>query len=242
VEFIQLINQLINKFKTGMRDILQEIFPAVVGRIFALLPQEGFPEGPGSHTEEVRELLELQRNYFLLLHAVTAQELSSVMLTPQSSHLLENIIGLLLDASCNHQDVLVRKICVQVFSKLITDWCGTSSEDEKVPGFRQFMVERFAAECCIYKLVEPSFNFRDANTFSLFGEIVTAQKTLCGKCGNDLLMYLATKVLPAVQCSPNLAEEFCLHLQRSDVKELKVLYKSFIEKLRPQQNGSMWRR
>jgi hypothetical protein len=51
VEFIQLINQLINKFKTGMRDILQEIFPAVVGRIFALLPQEGFPEGPGSHTE-----------------------------------------------------------------------------------------------------------------------------------------------------------------------------------------------
>lgn len=60
--------------------------------------------------QEVRELLELQRNYFLLLHAVTAQELSSVMLTPQSSHLLENIIGLLLDASCNHQDVLVRKV------------------------------------------------------------------------------------------------------------------------------------
>lgn len=36
-------------------------------------------------------------------------------------------------------------------------------------------------------------------------------------------------------------EEFD-YLQRSDVKELKVLYKSFIEKLRPQQNGSMWRR
>lgn len=35
-----------------------------------------------------------------------------------------------------------------------------------MPGFRQFMVERFAAECCIYKLVEPSFNFRDANTVS----------------------------------------------------------------------------
>lgn len=51
VEFIQLINQLINKFKTGMKDILQEIFPAIVGRVFALLPQEGFPEGPSSHTE-----------------------------------------------------------------------------------------------------------------------------------------------------------------------------------------------
>lgn len=37
-------------------------------------------------------------------------------------------------------------------------------------------------------------------------------------------------------------EELFDYLQRSDVKELKVLYKSFIEKLRPQQNGSMWRR
>lgn len=244
VEFIQLINQLINKFKTGMMDILQEIFPSVVSRVFALLPQDGFPEGPGSVTEEVRELLDLQRNYFLLLHAMTTQELSSVMLSQQSSPLLQNIIGLLLDSACNHKDVLVRKICVQVFNKLIGDWCGASPEEEKVPGFRQFLMERFAAECCIYKVLEPSFNFRDANTVSLFGEIVIAQKLLYEKCGNDLLIHLATKVLPAVHCPPNLAEQFCLNIQRSDAKELKALYKSFIEKLRPHQqpNGHAWSR
>ncbi|XP_024390921.1 exportin-T isoform X2 [Physcomitrium patens] len=244
VEFIQLINQLINKFKVGMMDILQEIFPVIVGRVFAILPQDGFSEGPGSLTEEVRELLDLQRNYFLLIHAMTTQELSPVMLSQKSSPLLQNIIGLLLDASCNHKDVLVRKICVQVFNKLIADWCVASPEEEKVPGFRQFLVERFAAECCIYKVSEPSFNFRDANTVALFGEIVTAQKLLYEKCGNDLLMHLATKVLPAVHCPPNLAEQFCLHIQRSDVKELKPLYKSFIEKLRPQQqqNGHAWSR
>jgi hypothetical protein len=38
VEFIQLINRLINKFKIEMTDILQEIFPAIVGQVFALLP------------------------------------------------------------------------------------------------------------------------------------------------------------------------------------------------------------
>lgn len=48
---------------------------------------------------------------------------------------------------------------------------------------------------------------------ALFGEIVTAQKLLYEKCGNDLLMHLATKVLPAVHCPPNLAEQFCLHIQ-----------------------------
>lgn len=48
---------------------------------------------------------------------------------------------------------------------------------------------------------------------SLFGEIVIAQKLLYEKCGNDLLIHLATKVLPAVHCPPNLAEQFCLHIQ-----------------------------
>jgi hypothetical protein len=33
-----------------------------------------------------------------------------------------------------------------------------------------------------------------------------------------------------------------LPVQRSDVKELKVFYKTFIEKLRPEQNGNIWRR
>lgn len=60
--------------------------------------------------QEVRELLDLQRNYFLLIHAMTTQELSPVMLSQKSSPLLQNIIGLLLDASCNHKDVLVRKV------------------------------------------------------------------------------------------------------------------------------------
>jgi exportin-T len=54
LEFIQLVNQLINKFKSSLRDILQDIFPAIVGRVFALLPQNVFPEGPGSQTEVSR--------------------------------------------------------------------------------------------------------------------------------------------------------------------------------------------
>jgi hypothetical protein len=53
MEFIQLINQLINKFETRMMDIHQEIFPFVVSRFFALLPQDGFPEGSGCLTEVI---------------------------------------------------------------------------------------------------------------------------------------------------------------------------------------------
>jgi hypothetical protein len=61
-------------------------------------------------------------------------------------------------------DLAVEQICVQVFSKMIADWCGSRIEEEKVPGFRQFVVERFAADCCVYMVLDSSFNLRDANT------------------------------------------------------------------------------
>ncbi|KAG6542252.1 hypothetical protein Mapa_016380 [Marchantia paleacea] len=239
VDFILLINQLVNKFKFGMSNILQEVYPAVVGRVLTLLPKDGFPEGSGTNTEEVRELQELHRCFFTFLHVVTSNDLSLVLITPQSRHWLQDISQLILEAACHHKDVLVRKICVQIFTKLISDWCAGSAVEEKVPGFRRFVIERFASECCIYSVLQTSFDLRDANTFSLFGEIVTAQKMLYEKCGEEFWMHLATKLLPAVHCPPNLAEQYCLHIQTSGPKDLKAFYKPFIEKLRPQQNGSL---
>ncbi|KAL3700068.1 hypothetical protein R1sor_018090 [Riccia sorocarpa] len=238
VEFILLINQLVSKFKVGMSNILQEVFPSVVGRIFTVLPKDGFPEGPAGNTEEVRELQELHRCFFTFLHAITSNDLSAVLITPQASQWLPDVSQLILEAACHHKDVLVRKICVQIFTRLIADWCDCGSMDEKVPGFRRFVVERFASECCMYSVLQTSFDLRDANTFSLFGEIVTAQKMLYEKCGEEFWMHLATKLLPAVHCPPNMAEQYCLHIQKSDSKDLKAFYKPFIENLRPQQNGN----
>ena len=52
--FLVLINQLICKFSTLVRDILEEIYPAVAGRIFNILPRDPFPSGPESSTEVTR--------------------------------------------------------------------------------------------------------------------------------------------------------------------------------------------
>lgn len=239
VEFLVLMNQLMSKFKSGIKDLVQELFPFIVGQIFAILPKEACPEGPGSHTEEVQELQELQRVYFTFLQGIAQNELSSIFLSFKNSHLLNDIIQSILVASCQHKDVLVRKVCVQIFTCLIKDWCGTCVEEEKVLGFRGFVVETFAAKCCVYSVLEPTFDLRDANTFTLFGEIVAAQKVIYEQCGNEFLIHQATQVLPAAHCPPNVAEQYCLHIQRSDIKDLKSFYKSLVERLRPQQNGSM---
>lgn len=51
VGFLLLLNQLICKFNILVRDILEEIFPAVAGRVFSVIPRDGLPSGPGAVTE-----------------------------------------------------------------------------------------------------------------------------------------------------------------------------------------------
>ena len=51
VSFLLLLNQIICKFHTLFRDILEEVFPAIAGRIFNVIPRDAFPSGPGTNTE-----------------------------------------------------------------------------------------------------------------------------------------------------------------------------------------------
>ncbi|KAL5698372.1 hypothetical protein ACHQM5_029421 [Ranunculus cassubicifolius] len=238
VAFLVLINQLICKFSTLVKDILEEIFPIIASRVFHVLPRYAFPSEPGGNTEEIRELQELQRTLYTFLHVMATHDLSSVFIAPKSRVYLDSVMQLLLYTSCNHKDLLLRKSCVQIFIRLIKDWCTSSHAEEKVPGFKNFVIETFAINCCLYSVLDKSFDFRDANTLILFGEMVVAQKVIHEKFGDDFLVQFVSKGLQNAQCPQDLAEQYCQKLQGSDIKALKSFYQSLIERLRCQQNGS----
>ncbi|KAK9081619.1 hypothetical protein Syun_031402 [Stephania yunnanensis] len=239
VSFLVLINQLICKFNSLVGNILEELFPAIASRVFHVLPRDGFPSGPGSNTEEIRELQELQKTFYTFLHVVTTHDLSSVFLSLKGRVYLDPLIQLLLHTSCSHKDILVRKACVQIFIRLIKDWCARPNVEEKVPGFQNFIIETFAINCCLYSVLDKSFEFRDANTLVLFGEIVVAQKVMYEKFGGEFLVHFVSKAFQTARCPQELAEQYCQKLQGSDIKALKVFYQSLIENLRHQQNGSL---
>ncbi|CAK9150118.1 unnamed protein product [Ilex paraguariensis] len=208
-----LINQLICKFNTAVQEILEEVYPAIASRIFNILPKDGFPSGPGSNTEEIRELQELQRTLYTFLHVIATHDLSSVYLSAKSRGYLDPMMQLLLHTSCNHKDVTVRKACVQIFIRLIKDWCTTPYGEEKVPGFQNFVIEAFATNCCLYSVLDKSFEFHDANTLVLFGEIVLAQKVMYEKFGNDFLVHFVSKGFPTAHWPRDLAAQYCQKLQ-----------------------------
>ncbi|XP_042492177.1 exportin-T isoform X1 [Macadamia integrifolia] len=239
VGFLVLINQLICKFNALVGNIMEEIFPAIASRVFNVLPRDAFPSGPEGNTEEIRELQELQRTLYTFLHVLATHDLSSVLLAPKSRGYLDPIMQLLLQSSCSHKDILVRKACVQIFVRLIKDWCARAHGEEKVPGFQSFIIESFATNCCLYSVLDKSFEFRDVNTLVLFGEIVVAQKVMYEKFGDEFLIHFVSKGFPNAHCPQDLAEQYCQKLQGSDIKDLKSFYQSLIENLRLQQNGSL---
>ncbi|KAI6691631.1 hypothetical protein NL676_028459 [Syzygium grande] len=236
--FLLLLNQIICKFNNLAHDVLEELFPAIAGRIFSIIPREAITSGPGANTEEIREIQELQQTLYTFLYDIATHDLSSVFLSPKSRHYLDQLMQLLLDTACNHKDILVRKACVQIFIRLIKDWCSRPHE-EKVPGFQKFMIEGFATNCCLYSVLDRSFEFRDANTLILFGEIVLAQKIMYEKFGDDFLLNFLSKGFMTTHCPQHLVEQYCQKLQGGDIKSLKSSYRSLIENLRHQQNGSL---
>ncbi|KAK4413751.1 Exportin-T [Sesamum alatum] len=239
VGFLVLLNQLICKFGVGVHDILEEVYPIIASRVFNILPNNDILSGPGSCTEEIRELQELQRTFFIFLNVIATHNLSSVFLSPKSGGSLELMMQFLLHACCNHKDILIRKACIQIFVRLIKDWGTDPNGEEKVPGFRSFIVGAFATNCCLYSVLDKSFEFRDANTLVLFGEIVMAQKVMYEKFGNLFLLHFVSKGFSNIHCPQDLAEQYCQKLQENDIKALKSFYQSLIEKLRLQQNGSL---
>ncbi|KAA0059396.1 exportin-T [Cucumis melo var. makuwa] len=239
VGFLVLLNQLICKFSTSVHGILEDVFPTIASRIFNVIPRDSLPSGPGTNIEEIRELQELQRIVYTFLHVITTHDLSSVFLSPKSRSFLEPMMQLLLNTSCNHKDILVRKACVQIFIKLIKDWCVWPSGEEKVPGFQSFIIEGFAKNCCLYSVLDKSFELHDANSLILLGEIVAAQKVMYEKFGQDFLFHFVSKGFLTAHCPQDLAEQYCQKLQGSDIKALKSFYQSLIESLRVQQNGSL---
>ncbi|KAL3534066.1 hypothetical protein ACH5RR_002527 [Cinchona calisaya] len=96
-----------------------------------------------------------------------------------------------LVSNSGHKDLkLPSKACVQIFIRLIKDWSGRPYGEDKIPGFQNFVIEAFATDCCLYYVLDKSFEFCDANTVSyciLYGDY-------CGKL-NDVPDIKAKKGL-----------------------------------------------
>ncbi|XP_047342580.1 exportin-T-like [Impatiens glandulifera] len=229
-----LLNQLICKSNTELQNILEDIYPVIASMFLNLVPIEAVSSEPKCNTEEIRERQELQKLFYTFLNAIAMNDMSSVFLSQKSRVCLDSVMQNLLETSCKHKDIVVRKLCVQIFIRLIKDWCVGPFGEDKLPGFQGFVVEIFATNCCLYSVLDKSFEFTDSNTMLLFKEIALVQKVMYEKFDNEFLLHFVSKWFPSAQCPQDLAEQYCKKLKHKDLDVLVSFYQNLIENLRHQ--------
>ncbi|KAG2493435.1 hypothetical protein HYH03_008254 [Edaphochlamys debaryana] len=194
VDLVVLVNQLLARYREALGALLEALLPPLLVRLHGALGAgwdwSGRQAAPGALTlategtaatlEDVRERGELQRAYYLLLSGITGAGLSGALLKVPPAALEAAVVGLTRGAA-THVDPTVRKTCLQVFSRLVGDWCGSPAPapgapapaatpaspgpgtpagpppgSELVPGFRRYAMERLGEEACLVGLLRPA--------------------------------------------------------------------------------------
>lgn len=106
----------------------------------------------GFSWQEMRELQELQRTFYIFLNVITTHDLSSVFLSPKSRMYLDQMMQMLLYASCSHKDIFVRKVrnlVVNIFSSRVPSvYCYWSlSLYTHYYTWAEFMIYSFIQAC-----------------------------------------------------------------------------------------------
>ncbi|GAX84343.1 hypothetical protein CEUSTIGMA_g11765.t1 [Chlamydomonas eustigma] len=200
-EVLSLTNQLILKFKEAMQGLLQSLLPVLIARLHTVLTAEwewsGRMAAPAAvvvaraasttqngstvSLEEGRECGELQRSYYSLLHVLVHTGLSRSLLNLPPG-ILDVAIKAVTQGAATHVDATVRRTCMQILQRLVSDWCGGPTppsgspsistaltpsgmslqspqsqaaplSEETVPGFRSYAIEHFAGGACLVGLM-----------------------------------------------------------------------------------------
>jgi len=172
--------------------------------------------------EDAREKGELQRAYYSLLHAIAHNNLTQVLMR-SNAQVLDLELTAISRGAATHVDPAVRRTCLQVFTRLLGDWCANG---ETVPGFKRFAMERLGGDACISGLLRTtpggsSLDARDAATVALIGEISLALKLLYEKCGEEFAVHLGGQVLPPLGVPVELQQQLLYHVREGDAKQLK---------------------
>lgn len=154
IEYITLANQLISRFKENIQNLINDVLMPTITRIFEMLNP---PVAPTPNSEEQREILELQKHYYLLLQNICANNIVGVFLSPTNGAKVQQILDTVLQGCMpTTTDVGVPKICISVLRRMVEEWSGIND-------FQKLLYDRIVPRLFEVPL-SPSFDLNDASS------------------------------------------------------------------------------
>jgi exportin-T len=218
IEYVTLANQLISRFKEALLNLINDMLMPSINRIFEMLNplQTSSP-----NSEEQREMMELQKHYYLFLQSIFNNNIAGVFTSPNNVANLQQILETVVQGCVpTSTDVGIPKVCIAILRRMIEEWGSIAT-------FNTFLYERIVPR--LFELVlSPSFDLNDASSNALVIEVVKLQKIIAAKRGVEFQNFLLQVLLPNLGCPPEVIQQYVHHLDKSPVKQFQDFFKNFI--------------
>lgn len=232
--FLRLLDQVIFGFKNDIYDFLDQLFSGLLQRVFAGI------SAATSGTDDEIELAELKREYLNFLLVILGNDLGAVLVSTTNQPIFESVISSIEHLARDVEDFPTAKMAFLLLSRMCAVWGGpdvvsatgqangdATSSQPALPGFDQFMINRFSPLCWALP-TNPSFNSKDAQARQALSEAAGLQKTIYTKTGQQYLTWLQEKELRTMGMNDTLINEYLQKLATMETKAFKTFFPKFI--------------
>ncbi|EJP70037.1 Exportin-T [Beauveria bassiana] len=222
--FLRLLDQVVFGFKAEIYDVLNALLTPLLQRIFAGLTE------PIHGTDDEIQLAELRREYLSFIQIILNNGLEGVLISEANQGYFESLIssvielGKILEGNLGpsrHAFTILLRISsiwggpdVATISQNPTAPIGSASP--VIPGFDQFMIDRFH-NACWEVLRNPNFRpGQDAQTKQILVEIASLEQLIYTKTGDAFIQNLQNGVFASLGIN---GDEFLRSLTTSTDKK-----------------------
>ncbi|GAA5960825.1 hypothetical protein JCM21900_002296 [Sporobolomyces salmonicolor] len=222
-ELLSFLGLLVAKYKTNFLEILDTLLLPVFNRVFHFL------QLPVAGTDDTLQHSHLRRAYFNFILTIAGANLQEVFYSEKNKAHLQSILQSITHYIATDSLAADQRYGFGVLNKLIQIWVepyspsgnATAPAPSPVPGFEQFLYQN-VVKLCFEVPMRADFDYSDAQSFQVIGEIANLLKLLVQKRGAEFVEFMTTQFFPSIQCPPEASQAFMTALQEApDGKQLK---------------------
>ncbi|KAI1206551.1 Xpo1-domain-containing protein [Annulohypoxylon truncatum] len=212
--FLRLLDQVVYGFKTEIYDVLNQLLTPLLQRVFGGLSE------PINGTDDEIQLAELRREYLTFVVVIINNDLAGVLVSEANQGFFESLINSILalatDIGPSSGNLPASRLSFGLLAKMAGVWGGpdvanisatpsapSGSPSPVIPGFDQFLIDRFHSVCWDV-LRDPQFNpSSDAQARQVLHEIAGLEQAIYLKTGEKFLQHLQSTLFPGLGTDGN---------------------------------------
>ena len=204
--FLRLLDQVVFGFKSEIYDVLNVLLTPLLQRIFGGLAE------PIAGTDDEIQLAELRREYLSFLQIILNNGLDGVLISEANQGFFEPMISSIVELGKILEGNLgPSRLAFTLMARISSIWGGpdiaTISQNPSapsgvpqpaIPGFDQFMIDRFHSTCWEV-MRNPGFRpQQDAQAKQVLIEIAGLEQILYTKTGDVFIQQLQSSLFPSL--------------------------------------------